>query len=281
MGIRIITDSASDISQAEARQWGISVLPLTIRFGTEEFLDGVNLTPAQFFRRLEGGMVFPQTSQITPYIFKLVFSEAVAKGDDVVCFCLSSGVSGTYQSACFAAGEFGSHVYVLDTRQFCVSERIIVQRAVELRDAGFSVAELVGIISAEMRQVHVFAAFDTLEYLRRGGRLSAAGAAVGGLLNIKPVLTITDGVVDVRAKARGAKKACELLLEEIAKAGEPDFSRPVCFGSTGDTDELLQLFMARFREAYAYADAVVKVPVGATIGAYAGPGAIAVAFFTK
>ncbi|MBR2789433.1 MAG: DegV family protein [Eggerthellaceae bacterium] len=281
MGIKIITDSASDISQADAKQLGISVLPLTIRFGTEEFLDGVNLTPAQFFRRLEGGTVFPQTSQITPYIYKLVFSEAVAKGDDVVCFCLSSGVSGSYQSACFAAGEFGNRVYVLDTRQFCVSERIIVERAVQLRDAGFTIAELVGIISAEMRRAHVFAAFDTLEYLKRGGRLSAAGAAVGGLLNIKPVLTITDGVVDVLAKARGAKKACEMLLAEIAKAGEPDFSRPVCFGSTGDTDELLQQFMARFREEYTYTAPARKVPVGATIGAYAGPGAIAVAFFTK
>ena len=281
MAIKIVTDSASDIPQAQARAWGITVLPLTIRFGDEEFQDGVTLTPDQFFRRLEAGPHFPKTSQITPYIYGLAFGDAVRHGDDVVCFCLSSGVSGSFQSACFAAAGFDGHVFVIDTRQFCISEYVIVQRAVELRDAGFSVAELVTIITEELRHAHVLAAFDTLEYLKRGGRLSGAAAAVGGLLNIKPVLTINEGIVDVLGKARGTRKACDMLMEELAKLGEVDFAKPLCFGCTAGGEEGLHLFMARFMEETGREGEYPQVEVGATIGAYAGPGAIAVAFFTK
>ena len=281
MAIKIVTDSASDIPQALARAWDVTVLPLAIRFGDEEFQDGVTLTPAQFFRRLEAGPHFPKTSQITPYIYGLAFADAVRHGDDVVCFCLSSGVSGSFQSACFAAAGFDGHVFVIDTRQFCISQYIIVQRAVELRDAGFTVGELVSIITAELSHAHVLAAFDTLEYLKRGGRLSGAAAAVGGLLNIKPVLTITDGVVDVLGKARGTRKACDMLLDELRKLGEADTAKPLCFGCTAGGEEGLHLFRARIHEELGLEAASGSVEVGATIGAYAGPGAIAFAFFTK
>ena len=281
MTIKIVTDSASDIPQALAKEWNITVLPLTIRFGEEEFSDGVTLMPDQFFRKLEAGPHFPKTSQITPYIYNLAFADAVRHGDDVVCFCLSSGVSGSFQSACFAAAGYEGHVFVIDTRQFCISQYVIVKRAVELRDAGFPVAELVTIITEELRHAHVLAAFDTLEYLKRGGRLSGAAAAVGGLLNIKPVLTITDGVVDVLGKARGMRKACDMLMQELEKLGEVDFTKPVCFGCTAGGEEGLHLLMARFREETGCEGDYPQVEVGATIGAYAGPQAVACAFFTK
>ena len=281
MAIRIVADSASDIPQEQAREWGITVLPLTIRFGEEEFLDGVTLTHDEFFSRLEKQKEFPKTSQITPFTYGQVFKEAVEAGDEVLCFTLSAGVSGSYQSACMAAEDAGGKVQVIDTRQFCISEYILVQRAVELRDAGLSLDELVEKMKEELPQVHVLAAFDTLEYLRRGGRLSAVTAFAGGMLSIKPVLTIEEGVVHVLGKARGLKKACDSLVEEAKKIGGIDGSRPVCFGYTGTSQESILAFMERFKEA---AQITIKTPlvrVGATIGAYAGPGAVAVAFFGK
>ena len=280
MAIKIVTDSASDIPQRQAKAWGITVLPLTIRFGDEEFQDGVSLTPDRFYDRLEKGNEFPKTSQITPYVYGLAFADAVHHGDDVVCFCMSSGVSGSYQSACFAASDMEGRVFVIDTKQFCISEYIIVERAVRLRDAGFRAAEIAAIILQEMEQAHVMAAFDTLEYLKRGGRLSGAAATVGGLLNIKPVLTITDGVVDVLGKARGTRKACDMLLTQIEGMGEIDFTKPFCFGYTGKSDEAMRQFIERFKEHFTCPEEKI-VRVGATIGAYAGSNAFAVAFFTK
>ena len=280
MAIKIVTDSASDIPQALARQWDITVLPLTIRFGSDEYQDGVNLSLDRFYERLESGKDFPQTSQITPYTYGLAFRDAVAHGDDVVCLCMSSGVSGSFQSACFAAAEFDNHVFVIDTRQFCISEYIIVERTVRLRDAGLTAAEIAAVTLSEMPRAHVFAAFDTLEYLKRGGRLSGAAAPVGGLLNIKPVLTITDGAVDVLAKARGTRKACDMLVAEMVKLGEIDTSMPLLFGYTGNNDEAMRYFVQCFKAHFACPEVRI-VRVGATIGAYAGPNAFAVAFYTK
>lgn len=280
MAIKIVTDSASDIPQALAKLWGITVLPLTIRFGEDEYQDGVDLTPDRFFERLEGGKDFPQTSQITPYTYGLAFRDAVAHGDDVVALCMSSGVSGSFQSACFAAAEFDGHVFVIDTRQFCISEYIIVKRAVQLRDAGFTAAEIAAVTLAELPRAHVFAVFDTLEYLKRGGRLSGAAALAGGLLNIKPVLTITDGTVDVLAKARGTRRACDMLVAEMAKFGDIDYAMPLVFGYTGNNDEAMRYFVQCFKAHFACPEVTI-VRVGATIGAYAGPNAFAVGFYTK
>lgn len=282
MGIRIITDSASDISQERAREWGITVMPLTVRFHEEEFLDGVTISPREFYEKLVETDVLPKTSQITPYRYEEEFKKAVAEGDRVICFCLSSGVSGSYQSACLAAGSFEGNVTVIDSRQFCISQYIIVQRAVQLRDQGLSYEELVKTITEEMKDAHVLAVFDTLEYLKLGGRISSAAAAIGGLLSLKPVLTIEDGVVKVLGKARGSKKSGNMLSQFIEETGGIDFSRPVCLAYAGIDDSYLKKYVQD--SAYLYAgheDKLQTAYVGCTIGTYSGPGAIAVAFFAK
>ena len=281
MSIKIIADSASDISQETAKRWGITVLPLIIRFGDQEYLDGVTLQPSEFFQLLEKKGDFPKTSQITPFSYEESFREAVEAGDDVICFCLSSGVSGSYHSACAAASEFGDKVRVIDTRQFCISEYVLVEQAVRLRDEGCSAAEVVDSIMKDMKRVHVLAAFDTLEYLKRGGRLSAMSALAGGVLSIKPVLTIEDGAVFILGKARGVKRACDSLVEQIRKYGLVDEKMPFCFGYTGNSDDFMKQFMSRCRETFGMAQDIPVVRVGATIGAYAGPGAVALAFFSK
>ena len=285
MSVRIITDSASDISQEWAKDWSITVLPLKVRFGEEEFLDGVTLSNREFYERLIETDEIPKTSQITPFEYRNHFEKAVKAGEQVVCFTLSSGVSGSYQSACVAAQEFEGDVFVVDTQQFCISEAIIVERAVQMRDSGMDAAAVFEAIEVEKKDAHVLAIFNTLEYLKLGGRISAAAAFAGGLLSLKPVLTIEDGVVKILGKARGSRNGNNMLTEFAEKLGGIDFERPFCFGYTGFSDETLKKYI--HDSARLYEDKIdVNDPdkfrihkVGATIGTYAGPGAIAVAFF--
>ena len=285
MSVRIITDSASDISQEWAKEWNITVLPLKVRFGEEEFLDGVTLSNREFYERLIETDEIPKTSQITPFEYRSNFEKAVEAGEQVVCFCLSSGVSGSFQSAQVAAQEFEGDVFVVDTQQFCISEAIIVERAVQMRDQGMSAAQIYTAIEEEKKDAHVLAIFNTLEYLKLGGRISAAAAFAGGLLSLKPVLTIEDGVVKILGKARGSRNGNNMLTEFAEKLGGIDFERPFCFGYTGFSDETLKKYI--HDSARLYADKLdVDDPgkfriakVGATIGTYAGPGAIAVSFF--
>lgn len=287
MSIRIIADSASDISQELAKKWNITVIPLKVRFGEEEFLDGVTLSNREFYERLIETDEIPKTSQITPVDYQSQFGKAVKDGDQVVCFCLSSGVSGSYQNAFIAAQEYEGDVFVVDTRQFCISELIIVERAVQMRESGMSAAEIYSAISEEMKDAHVLAIFNTLEYLKLGGRISSAAAFAGGLLALKPVLTIEDGVVKILGKARGSRNGNNMLTEFTEKLGGIDFDRPYCFGYTGFSDEILRKYIhdsARLYEGRIDVNDPSHIriaKVGATIGTYAGPGAIAVAFFTK
>ena len=285
MSVKIITDSASDISQELAKELNITVLPLKVRFGEEEFLDGVTLSNRQFYERLIETDEIPKTSQITPFEYRNHFEKAVKAGEQVICFTLSSGVSGSFQSACVAAQEFEGDVLVVDTQQFCISEAIIVERAVQMRDKGMSASEIYAAIEEEKKDAHVLAIFNTLEYLKLGGRISAAAAFAGGLLSLKPVLTIEDGVVKILGKARGSRNGNNMLTEFAEKLGGIDFDRPFCFGYTGFSDETLKKYI--HDSARLYEDKIdVNDPdkfrihkVGATIGTYAGPGAIAVAFF--
>lgn len=281
MSFRIVTDSASDISQEMAAQWDIKVLPLKIRFGNTEYLDGVDLTNQQFFEKLVESDTIPKTSQIPPFEYEEVFCAAEAAGEEVLCLCLSSGVSGCFQSACIAAEDHPG-VTVIDTRQFCISELVIVEYAVECRRQGLSCAETAENIRSVLDRVHVIAMFDTLEYLKLGGRLSSAGALAGALLSLKPVLTIDEGVVRVIGKARGSRSGNNLLRESVEKMGGIDFSMPVCLGYTGFSDELLKKYVDDSAYLYeGYEDHLKTVSVGACIGTYAGPGAIAFAFFTQ
>ena len=279
MAVRIITDSAGDLSQEYANSLGIQVLPLRVRFGDEEFLDGVTIMPPEFFRRLEE-KVLPKTSQITPYEYGEIFREAVEAGDTVVYICMSSGVSGCWQSACVAAQEFEDRVFVVDSRQFCISEGILAVEAAKMRDEGKSAEEIAAALEKSKGHSHVMAVFETMEYLRLGGRMTAAAAWVSGVLSIKPVLTIDEGVVQVLAKARGMRNGNVVMRKMIEKVGGIDWSRPVMLGYTGREDRRLREFIED--SISAYGEKIKSLPiakVGACIGTYAGPGAIAIAFF--
>ena len=278
--IHIITDSASDISQEKAKEWGITVLPLTVRFGEDEYLDGVTLSPHDFYEKLVETDEIPKTSQISPYVYKDAFEKAMSEGNQVLCFCLSSGVSGSYRSACMAARDYPGQVFVIDTKQFCVSQYIIVERAVQLREVGVSAEKIAETILREQKDAHVIAVFDTLEYLKLGGRISSAVAVVGNILRVKPVLTIEEGVVKLLGKARGSRNSENMLTQFIGQMGGIDFDRPLCLGYTGFDDTFLKKYIKDSAFLYeGHEDCLQIAPVGATIGTYAGPGAIALAFF--
>ena len=281
MGVRIICDSACDLTQEQAKELGITVLPLKIIWEGKEYLDGVTMKTKEFFEKLIETDELPTTSQLSPYDFGEAFKEVVEAQDTAVCFTISSKVSGTYQSACIACEDYNDKIIVVDTLNAALGEQIIVKRAVELRDSGKTAKEIADIINEEKKNVKVVALIDTLEYLKKGGRISSTAAIAGAVLNIKPVLAIADGEIAVLGKARGSKNGNNKLMELVKKEGI-DFTRPFVLTYAGLNDDILQKYIEDSKEIY---EGKVKelpiTPMGSAIGTHVGPGAIGVAFFAE
>lgn len=280
MKIRVITDSAADLPLPCRPE--VTVLPMTVTFGEEQFLDGVDLTHRQFYEKLIEGDVLPATSQINPAQFEEAFRQAAEAGETVVAVVVSSKLSGTFQSACIAAEEFPGRVFVVDSENATIGEQILVQRALALMDQGLDAAAVAGRLEEEKKDICLVALLDTLEYLKRGGRISSSAALVGGLLSVKPVVAVEHGEVVMLGRARGSKNGSNLLVQEIRKTRGVDFERPYLLGYTGLEDSLLQKYIADSAALWAeHTDALPVGTVGGTIGAHVGPGAVAVAFFQR
>ena len=236
MAIRIIVDSSADMEEGYARAHDITIIPMTIAFGSEQYAEGVDLSREEFFERLVETDELPRTSQIPPMVFQDLFQEAVDAGDEVVCITLSSHISGTYQSACIAAAPFKESVFVVDSENATIGERILAERAWALRDEGLSAQDIAYCLNQEKKDIRLVASLDTLEYLRRGGRISGAAALVGGMLSIKPVVGVVDGDVVVLGKARGSKQSKNMVFQKIDEAGGIDFTRPIWVAYSGLSD---------------------------------------------
>lgn len=278
MSVRIIVDSTTDLPEQTARR--VTVVPLTIHFGEQQYVSGVDIDARKFYEMLVEGDVLPTTSQPTPYAFTQVFQEAVDAGDTVVCITVSSKLSGTYQSACIAAADFPGKVFVVDSLTVAIGGGILTEYALSLTDKGMDAEEIAWKLMQKREKVRLLALLDTLEYLKKGGRISSAVAFAGGLLNIKPVIAVADGEVKMLGKARGSKQGNNLLAQEIDKAGGVDFEKPLLLGYTGLSDALLQKYIVD--SAALWQGKVEQLPVsivGSVVGTHAGPGAVAVAFF--
>ena len=279
MSVKIVVDSTADLlPQAAAR---VKIIPLTIRFGDREFIDGVTIDSKKFYEMLVENDELPTTSQANPAVFEEAFTEAVEQGHEVVCITCSSKLSGTYQSAVIAAEEFSGKVFVVDSKTIALGSAILTQYALELLDKGFSAEEIAWKLMQKRDKVRLIAMLDTLEYLKKGGRISKTVAFAGGLLNIKPVICIEDGEIKMLGKARGSKQGNNLLVQEIRKAGGVDFRKPLLLGYTGLSDSLLQKYIAD--SAALWEGNTEQLPVrivGSVVGTHAGPGAVAVAFFS-
>ena len=281
MSVRIITDSACDITQAEAKELGITVIPLKTIFGTKEYRDGVDITHREFYEKLIETDVNPTTSQIGPAEYGDAFRSAVEAGDEVLCVTVSGRLSGCCQSAAIAAEDFPGKVTLVDGLSVAIGQRILIQLALRERDAGRSAAEIGTALEAEKQNIRLIALVDTLEYLKRGGRLSSAAAFAGTLLGIKPVIALVEGEVVVLGKARGSKNGSNMLMKLVEQQGI-DFERPFALAYSGLDDTLLRKYVADSAALYeGKADHLPVYPIGSTIGTHAGPGAIALAFFSK
>lgn len=274
--IRILTDSGSDICAPFPEN--LTVIPLTIHFGPEEYRDGETIDHKTFYEKLTSGSELPTTSLIPPGEFEQAYKKAQDAGETVIAIVLSSKLSGTYQSAALAAEGF-DHVYVVDSLNATLGEQILVKYALQLVERGMSAADIAAELERAKSHVNLMGLPDTLEYLHRGGRVSKTVAVLGGALSIKPVLRLVDGVVVMIGKARGSKNGNNYLIQEVNKSGV-DFSKPLCLGYTGLSDELLQRYIADSRQLWeGKVDTLPISTVGATIGTHVGPGAIVVAFF--
>ena len=280
MAVKIISDSACDISQSEAKELDITVLPLKTVIDGEEYLDGVTITTEEFYEKLETCKALPSTSQISPAEFEDALRPAVENGDEVVVITIAGKLSGTLQSATIAAADFPGNVWVVDSESVTIGQRILIMYAVSLRDAGLSAREIAEQLNRIKSRVRLLARVDTLEYLVRGGRLSKTAGFAGAVLNIKPVLSVEEGEVKVLGKARGSRQSNNMLTEFIEKKGGIDFDLPIMLAYSGTDDALLKGYIENSRALWeGRMDNLPVSTIGSTISTHAGPGAIAIAFF--
>lgn len=282
MAVKLVVDSASDISKKEADELGIHMISMSILFGDKTYMDGVDLSGKDFFEKLIESDELPTTSQINMFQFEECFLELTKDGSDVVAITLSSKLSGTYAGAVSAAGSFPGKVFVVDSLNASLGERILIQYAVRLLRDGASAEEMVEKLNEAKGRIKLMALLGTLEYLQKGGRISAVTAMSGAILQIKPVIAIMDGEVKMVGKAMGSKKGNNLLTQLIEKSGGIDFKMPYATAYSGMDDSLLQKYIKD--SSSIWKDEMDQIPsycIGSTIGTHVGPGAIAVAFFAK
>ena len=281
MAIKILTDSASDINQLEAEKMGIHLMPIPITFGETEYLDGVNLMPTEFYDKLENSEDLPVTSQITPYKYEEAFEELTKNGDQLIVITLSSKISGTYRNAVATAENFKGKVFVIDSLNACVGQRLVTQYALRLAQEGLSAEEIVEKVENAKTRVRLVAMIDTLKYLKKGGRISAAAAAIGGLVNLKPMISVIDGEVKVVGKTIGVKKAMQFINKEIEAKGGVNFDMPYGVLWSGHSSENLETWLKENGARFGLEGTENKYCLGGTIGTHIGSGAVGIAFFEK
>ena len=279
MKTKIIIDSTTDM-MPEYKSRAVTV-PLTVRFDEDEYEDGVTIDHKTFYEKLVESDVLPTTSQASPDAFIREYEKIKENGESAVVITLSSKFSGTYQSAVIAAEDY-KDIHIVDSDTVTIGCGVLCERAIQLAEAGMDAGEIARVIEEEKKKVVIIALLDTLEYLKRGGRISKTVAFAGGILNIKPVISVIDGEIKILGKARGSRMGNNLLVQEIEKAGGADFERPVLLGYSGMSDALLLKYIEDSRHLWEDGLQDIRYTgIGSVIGTHAGPGAIAVAFFRK
>ena len=279
MSVQIIVDSSVDV--AERFRERLHIVPLIIHFGEEELIDGVTINKEQFYRRLVESEQLPFTSQASPVAFQKVYEEVTQAGDSAVVITLASKLSGTYQSACIAAGDF-DNIYVVDSQTAAIGAGVLTEYALARAEAGIGARELASELEQKREDVCLVALLDTLEYLKRGGRISKTAALAGGLLNIKPMITVRDGEVVLIGKARGSKQGNSLLVEKIRACGGIDFDLPILLGYSGLSGESLETYVEYSHDLWERGTEILdKTCISGVIGTHTGPGVVVAAFFRK
>ncbi|WP_227872558.1 DegV family protein [Jeotgalibaca ciconiae] len=275
--IRIVTDSAADITLAEAEKLEIEIVPLKITFEGTELKQETEADYDEFFEKLKVASELPITSRPSPNQYIEIFKDAEKKGQEVLVLTLSSGLSGTYESAVLAQkmSTYKEHIRVVDTKQAILTQRMLVEYALKLRDSGENLEAIVNKIEDVRERIVVCGVVDTLKYLKMGGRIPKSLAFIGETLKIKPVIILENTKLRELAKKRGTAAGKKRLYQEFEKESvDPSF--PVYFGYTLNRKQG-QEFMKETVEKYRLADAKL-FPVGSVIGTHVGPDCLALAF---
>lgn len=275
-GVRVVTDSACDLPDEMTARHGIDVVPLTVRFGDEELVDRRDLSPRQFWDRLARSQVLPETAAPSPGAFEDTYRKAVDEGADaVVCVTLSAALSATFEAAQLAAQAVATAipVRVVDSRAVTMGQGLMAVRAAELAAQGADVDDVTREVEALVRRSRTFAALDTLENLKKGGRIGGAQAFLGSVLSIKPVIEVANGKVEPESRQRTRARALRYLADKVGQH-RPVETLAVMHGDAPDVEELLDL-LAPFHPR----EEILVGDVGAVIGTHAGPGVIGVTFF--
>ncbi len=272
--IQIITDSMADMPKDVLDKYNIMVMPLTIIFGDEEYRDGIDLTNAQFYEKLSQSKDLPKTSQVSPNKFIEVFEKVLNEGKDVLCINGSSKASGTFQSAVVAKSSLGNDkIEVFDTMALSLGAGIFVYEAAKMAAEGKDLKEIVEYLNTIKGNVdHIFTV-DTLEYLKKGGRLNPMKATIATMLNIKPILTVVDGLVEPLDKVRGSKKVIGKMIE-LAKERGKTFENKVIGISHASSEDTVNLLKEQIMKELKPKEIMIK-EIGCTIGTHAGPGTLA------
>ena len=279
--IRILTDSACDILPAEAQQLGVTVIPLNVTLEDGTVLrDGIDMTPSEYYTHLAACRKLPTTSQPSPEQFERLYLDAAAAGDEVLGIFLSDALSGTGQCARLAADLANvDNVVFVNTENVCLGQSLLVRLAVQLRDAGKTITQIAADLEKAKQHLHLVAAVDDLKYLRKGGRLPAAVAVAGGMLGIKPLITIKEGKVVMAGKARGLPGAYVALFKKIEELGGISTCADALAGYTLAPREV-QPIQTYLQENLGRNEALVR-QIGCVIGTHAGPGAFGLAFLDE
>ena len=275
----IITDSASDITEKEAEEMDIRLVWLKTKFSDGDFPMKTEEDFCRFFDKLAEEKDLPMTSQPSPEEYLEFFEEAKSKEEEVLVLTLSSGLSGTVNAANLAKqmSEYDK-IWIIDSEQAIITQRFLVQKAVELRKEGKTTEDIVEILEELKKRVTVCGVLDTLTYLRKGGRIPAALAVVGNMLHIKPVIELKDKTLTMLGKARGRSGGMKYLWKEF-ESYDIDREEPVYFGYTSDR-EIGEKFMMDTVEKYGLKNYKLY-PVGGIIGTHVGPACVAISFVKK
>lgn len=277
--MRIITDSASDITKEEADKFNIDVIPLLVEFNGKSYMDGIDITKEEFYNKLIDYDDIPKTSMVTAYRFSEYFDKY--KDEDIIYIGLSSKLSNSFNQAMLAK-EDRTNIHLIDSLNVAMGERILVEYAIKLRDSNKDIEYIIRELEEKRKNIKVIALLDTLEYLQKGGRISKTVAIAGKLLTIKPVIAVIDGKIDLIGKARGSKNGNNLLRELVNKSGGIDFNMPFSLGYSGVSNFMLENYINNSKDLYSeYSDFLPVSMIGPTIGTHVGPNAIGIAFYAK
>ena len=276
MSVHVVTDSACDLPQDTIAGKPITVVPLSIRFGGDEFVDRKDLTPAEFWSKVKASPVLPETAAPPPGAFEQAYRDAIASGaDGVVCITLSGDLSATYESAELAARNVSDvPIRVVDSKSITMGLGFMVLAAAEAAEAGKGIEDVVGAAEDLIPRTYVYGCLDTLDNLKKGGRIGGAQAFLGSLLSIKPIINISTGVVEEEAKQRTRAKSLKYLADKVKAAGSVD-KLAVMSGAADDVDQLIDLLAADFPR-----DQIIVGEIGAVIGTHGGPGVVGVSYVT-